>query len=247
MNIDASQLLIVFVALLSSAIASVSGFGIGSLLTPTLALQMDLKLAVALVTIPHFVATALRCFMLRKHIDKSVCINFGIASAIGGLVGALGHNLSGSPILVSLFSILLVFAGFLNASGLSDKFVIPKRLAPFVGVVSGIFGGMVGNQGGIRSAALLSMELSKESLVASATVVGVIVDSARLPIYILQNGLEFSKHAQLLCVMTIACILGTCFGKMLLSKIPDAIFRRIVGALILALGAYMFSKLFQWR
>ncbi len=46
--------------LIAGAVASVSGFGIGSLLTPLLSLRVGTKLAVAAVSIPHLAATAFR-------------------------------------------------------------------------------------------------------------------------------------------------------------------------------------------
>ena len=47
--------LLALVSLLAGGVAAVVGFGIGSLLTPTLAIQTGTKLAVAAVAIPHFV------------------------------------------------------------------------------------------------------------------------------------------------------------------------------------------------
>ena len=41
----------------AGAIASVAGFGIGSILTPVFALRVDMPLAVAAVAIPHLAAT----------------------------------------------------------------------------------------------------------------------------------------------------------------------------------------------
>jgi hypothetical protein len=43
---------------------------------------------------------------------------------------------------------------------------------------------LVGNQGGIRSAALLGFELEKQQFVATATAIGLFVDGARMPIYV---------------------------------------------------------------
>jgi hypothetical protein len=45
------------VAILSGATATVVGFGIGSLMTPLLAARFGTTTAVALVTVPHAVAT----------------------------------------------------------------------------------------------------------------------------------------------------------------------------------------------
>ena len=66
----------------SRSIASVAGFGIGSLLTPLFGTRVGVKLAVALVSIPHFAATVLRAWRLRRHIDRRVLVQFGIASAL---------------------------------------------------------------------------------------------------------------------------------------------------------------------
>lgn len=239
---DCFQIAVFALAVASSSIASLTGFGIGSLLTPLLASSMELKLAVALVSLPHFVATTLRCFMLRAHIDKKVMIHFGIASAIGGLLGALAHNYFKDPMLMLVFAGLLIIAGFLAATGLSRKFILPKALNPIAGVLSGAFGGLVGNQGGIRAAALLNLGLSKESFVATGTAIGVIVDLARMPVYLgLQSQEIFSQYI-LILNMTLGCILGTWLGKRILSKIPEAIFSRIVGLIILSLGIYLAIK-----
>jgi hypothetical protein len=48
--------LVAAVAVPAGAIASVSGYGIGSLLTPLLALQVETKLAVVAMSVPHLAA-----------------------------------------------------------------------------------------------------------------------------------------------------------------------------------------------
>ena len=90
--------LIVAVAIVAGAIASVAGFGVGSLLTPLVGLQIDIKVAVAVVSIPHFIATALRYWMLHKHVDWRVLWSFGLTSALGGLCGAFLGTFMASPI-----------------------------------------------------------------------------------------------------------------------------------------------------
>lgn len=67
-----SDLFAVVVAVVAGTIAAVTGFGIGSLLTPVLALQVDTRLAVAAVSIPHVIGTALRLWLLQGGIDRRV-------------------------------------------------------------------------------------------------------------------------------------------------------------------------------
>src|SRR5207244_2567334 len=87
---DVSQEILTFLAaIVAGGIALLSGFGFGSILTPVLRAFMYTKLAGAVVSVPHFVGTALRFGLLRKHVERSVLVTFGIASAISGLLGAL--------------------------------------------------------------------------------------------------------------------------------------------------------------
>jgi hypothetical protein len=56
---------VAIVALGAGGIASIAGFGIGSILTPLIASQYAMKTAVGAVTIPHVTATLLRFWRLR--------------------------------------------------------------------------------------------------------------------------------------------------------------------------------------
>ena len=62
------------IAVVSGATAAIVGFGIGSLLTPLLAASIGTDLAVAAVSLPHAIATALRCWRLRRSIDTKILI-----------------------------------------------------------------------------------------------------------------------------------------------------------------------------
>src|SRR5687767_2506191 len=104
-------LLVIVVATIAGAIASVAGFGVGSLLTPLIGLWVDIKVAVAVVSIPHLIGTALRYWMLHKHVDWRVVWSFGLTSALGGLFGAFLGTFMASPILTAVLGMLLVFAG----------------------------------------------------------------------------------------------------------------------------------------
>lgn len=168
--------LLVLAAVAAGAIASVSGFGIGSILTPLLAAGMGTKLAVVIVAIPHFVGTALRFALIRQHVDKRVLLTFGVTSALGGLAGALLHVWLRGAILSYLLGSLLVFAGVMGLTGHAERMRFGRTSGQIAGALSGVFGGLVGNQGGIRSAALLGFDVSKESFVATATAIGLIVD-----------------------------------------------------------------------
>jgi len=230
---------------LAGAIASVSGFGIGSLLTPILALRVSTKVAVAAVSIPHFIATALRLWIMRKHVDRRLLLSFGLMSAAGGLLGAVLHGYANSPSLTIVFGVLLISTGTLGLTGLSKRLRFRGWMGWVAGAISGVFGGLVGNQGGIRSAAMLGFDVPRQAFVATATAVGLIVDTARLPVYLALEGEKIAQQWPALVTATLTAIIGTLVGQRILSRVPENIYRPMVSLLILALGVYMLASAVQ--
>ena len=228
--------LVTIVAFLAGAIASVAGFGIGSLLTPLLAVQTGTKLAVAAISIPHAAGTALRFWRLRHHINPKVLWGFGLTSAAGGLAGALLHTIAGGPVLTALLGILLVFAGILGLTGYAQRMRFAGQVAWVAGALSGLFGGLVGNQGGVRSAALFGFDLPKQSFVATATAIALMVDAARMPVYLATQGSDIARAWPYLLVATLGVLLGTLVGERILHRVPELLFRRVVAVIILILG-----------
>jgi uncharacterized protein len=223
-------------AVLAGAIAAVSGFGIGSLLTPVLLLTFAPRQAVALVAIPHAVASTIRLIRLWRDVDWPTFRQFGIASAVGGLAGALLQTRLGGTILTLLLGVLLLLAGGSELTGRR----VPLPATPFWrllgGTLSGFFGGLVGNQGGIRSAALLGFRLTPRQLVATATASAVIVDLARVPVYVVGAGSTLAANVALLAAMCVGVVIGTLVGVPLLGRISEPVYRRLIGGLLVLLG-----------
>ena len=233
------DVLITIAAILAGGIASIAGFGIGSILTPLLAIRVGTKLAVAAVSVPHLIATALRFAVIGEHVDKRVFLSFGITSAAGGLVGALLHSRFSSTVLSGILGALLVFAGLMGITSWSKRLRFEGAAAWIAGALSGVFGGLVGNQGGIRSAAMLGMRVSKESFVATATAIALLVDGARMPVYAVIQAKQVLEIWPVLLLTVIGVVAGTIAGERVLRKIPEALFRRVVSCIILALGISM--------
>jgi len=229
-------------AIVGGAIASVTGFGIGSLITPVLSLAIGTKLAVAVVSVPHLIGTSLRFWILRTHLDKKVLLGFGLMSALGGLAGALLHASLNTPALTLIFGIILIFAGTMGITGLAQKLKFHGIVAWIAGGVSGALGGLVGNQGGIRSAALLGFNIPKESFVATATAIGLIVDVSRIPVYFWTEGNGILNNIEWIVLATCGVIAGTLAGNRVLHRLPEKTFRHTISILILLLGVMMTYK-----
>jgi uncharacterized membrane protein YfcA len=224
------------VGLVAGAISAISGFGIGSLLTPLFALQVGTKTAVAAASVPHLIGNAIRFWGLRHQVDHRVVWRFGLTSAAGGLGGALLNASAPGPALRIVLGALLIFAGFAQLTGQSQRWRFHGSVAWIAGALSGFFGGLVGNQGGIRSAALLGFHLPKERFVATAVAIALFVDAARMPVYVMAQRGEVGAIWLLVLIATIGVIAGTAAGHRLLPHMPEKRFKQAVGVLIVFLG-----------
>jgi uncharacterized membrane protein YfcA len=236
------ETLIFFGAVVAGAVASVTGFGIGSLLTPVLALTLDTRLAVAAVAIPHAAGTALRFARLREAPDRRVLWSFGLTSAAGGLVGALLHGSAGGPWLTAVFGALLLFTGISELAGWAARVRFRGAAAWLAGALSGLLGGLVGNQGGIRSAALLGFDMRRDVFVATATAIALFVDGARLPLYLWADGDVLVERMTWIAIGTAGVLAGTLAGERLLAGIPERRFRLVVALVIGLLGLAMLGR-----
>lgn len=234
--------LVSVVALIAGGIAAVTGFGIGSLLTPVLALQVDTKLAVAAVSIPHVVGTAVRFVLVQGRVDRRVLWNFGLTSAAGGLTGAALNSWASNRWLTVVFGVLLLFAAGSEISGLARRMRFRGWVAWVAGALSGLLGGLVGNQGGIRSAALLGFDLSKHTFVATATAIGLVVDGARMPVYVATQHDELLGVWPWIAAATLGVILGTVAGSRALARIHEVWFRRVLALVLAILGGAMLIR-----
>jgi uncharacterized protein len=223
-------------AIMAGGIASIAGFGIGSILTPLVAMQYGMKAAVATVSIPHVIATLVRFWRLRAHVDRAVFLRFGLMNAAGALIGAVIHVYVTNPVLSVVLGVLLIFVGSVGVLGYAENFRFGRKGSWIAGAVSGGFGGLVGNQGGIRSAAMLGLGIEGPAFVATATAIGLAVDAVRIPVYLVTEWRRMVATWPVILVAVLGVVIGTLIGECVLRRIPEKLFRTVVSAILLVIG-----------
>ena len=226
-------------SLVAGATAGIVGFGIGSLLTPFLALRVGTSVAIAAVSIPHAVATALRCYRLRAAIRFDILKRFGLVSALGALVGVAMYSRLSNALLTVVLGALLVITAVANITGWIERLHPRAAAVPLFGFASGLFGGVAGNQGGLRVAALTAFALTPAAFVATSTATGLLVDAARTPVYLATNGAALRELLTPISVATIGSVAGTLLGERLLFGLAPVTYRRIVAVAVGILGAWL--------
>ena len=230
------------VGILSGATAAVIGFGIGSLLTPFLLTRLEPHLAIGVVALPHLIATGIRYVHHRRFVDRTVLLRFGVPSAAGGLLGAVLQGTFRSNALVSVLAIVLIMTGVANLTRGFGGWRPGSLVAGVLGLLSGIFGGLVGNQGGLRAAGLTAFALEPRPYLATATAVALLIDAARTPIYLARGAEALVGLAAPIAVATVGCVAGTILGERVFFRIPADRYRTLVGAAVIALGVWLVAS-----
>ena len=226
-------------SVLAGGTAAVVGFGIGSLLTPFLLTRYPPILAIGAVALPHVAATLLRFLQHRPATDRRVLLAFGAPSAVGGLIGAWAQSAFSDVALFAALGLLLIATAIAN---LTNNFGGAKARTPIaivLGGLSGLFGGLVGNQGGLRAAGLLAFDLPPRAYIATGTAVGLLIDAARTPVYLARAGHDLLPLAAVIAVATAGCLTGTLLGEKVFFGLPPERYRNVVGVAVGILGVWL--------
>jgi uncharacterized membrane protein YfcA len=191
--------------------------------------------------IPHALATAVRCWRLRGSIDREVLSRFGVLSAAGALGGAILYTRLGPSALTGALGGLLLLTSFAQLTGWSRRWQPRGALVSIFGLVSGFFGGVAGNQGGLRAAALTAFRLPPAAFVATATATGLLVDLARTPVYLWSTGTRLIPLVVPIGIASLGVLIGTVLGERLLLGLSPRRFGQIIGVAIGALGVWLVS------
>jgi uncharacterized membrane protein YfcA len=226
----------------SGGTAAVVGFGIGSLLTPLFLTRMEPAVAVGAVALPHLAATAVRAWQHWPAVDRSVLLRFGLPGAAGGLAGALLQAELGGRLLYALLGALLLATGIAGLTRGFGGWHPPAPAALALGLLSGVFGGLAGNQGGLRAAGLSAFDLSPRAFLATSTAVALLVDVMRTPVYLLRGGPSLLALAAPIAAAAAGCLLGTVLGERVLLGLARERHRQVVGAAVAALGVWLLLR-----
>ena len=240
-------------ALLASCLTLFSGFGLGTLLMPVVALFLPVEVAIAVTAIVHLANNLFKLALVGKKADRSVLWRFGAPAVIAALLGAwLLNALSGLPTLFEyqwlgrafavsavkfIIGVLILAFVWLELSPTFAKKTFDARYLPVGGVLSGFFGGLSGHQGAFRSMFLLKSGLDSQRFIATGVVLAVLVDVARMLVY----GWNFSTNTvtiqwAMVLSASLAAFVGAYLGAKVLHKVTLRTIQRVVSVLLILIG-----------
>lgn len=254
-------IIIALVALFASGLTLFSGFGLGTVLMPVLAVLFPLPVAIAATAVVHLANNVFKLLLVGRHANWQVVMRFGIAAGLAAVPGAYALGLlSDLPVIASyellgnvreihaiklaVGSLIIGFA-FLELSPKIAALAFPPRFLVAGGLLSGFFGGLSGNQGALRAAFLIRAGLDKNAFVGTSVVIAIIVDTVRITVYgrAFQFGSISGDVADMVMVAIVAAFLGAYIGVRLLKKVTLRFMQLIVAALMIVIGSGLVSGL----
>ena len=248
------------VAFLAAILTFFSGFGLGTILTPVFMIFFPVDVAIALTGVVHFLNNIFKLILVGKKADKQVVLRFGIPAVIAALIGAwlllqitdlkplfrytIGDRLFEVSAVKFIISVLLIIFALIDLIPYFNKLQFGKDKLPIGGALSGFFGGLSGNQGALRTAFLIKTGLSKESFIATATVVSTFVDFTRLSVYatrFAKSGLH--ENITVVVCATLAAITGAFIGNKLLKKVTLKFIQKMVAVMLIIVSIALGSGL----
>ncbi len=241
--LETSVLIPAVVAFIAASLTLMTGFGLGTILTPVFLIFYDVKIAILIVAVVHLSNNLLKLSLFHRHVSLDILKRFGVLTLAGAFIGAFFQGRMDSSVVKMLLGASLIFLGAKEVLGFSERLRFPRKIDFAGGFLSGLLGGFVGNQGAIRSAYLLNYDIPKEAFVATAAVIASIVDITRIPVYIISNRDVLSGNMGLLALVTASAFAGTLTGKKILKKVSSKVFKRYVSVSVIIIGLFLVIRI----
>lgn len=223
--------------LLAEVLGTVGGFGSSVYFVPMASYFMDFQSVLGITALYHLSSNLSKMGFFRKGIDRKLLLHLGVPAVVLVALGAwFSQFVDPRWLSVGLGVFLLVFSLWLLAN--RDAGIRPtRRNALSGGAVSGFMAGLLGTGGAIRGAVMAAFNLKKEQFVATSAVIDLGIDLSRTVVYA-QNGYIHRHDLYLVPILIGISIAGTLAGKMILNRINQAKFRRIVLVLLFAIALF---------
>jgi len=230
------NVLFLIISYLAAVAATLAGFGSSTLLIPVAIHFMDIKTAVFIVAIFHLFNNLFKIRIFKKSIDFNTFLLFGFPSIILAFTGAMLISYLPVNIIKKILAAFLIVYSIYSL--IKPKFALKKsRINAVVGGgLSGLLAGLMGLGGAIRSSFLIAFNFPKEVYVATSAMIAVVIDLTRIPTYLFTKTVQESFYYILIPFLIGSAYLGVRTGKVLLKKIKQDTFRRIVAIAILLVG-----------
>lgn len=234
-----SELFLFFIlALLAEILGTIGGFGSSLFFVSLSQFFFNFQTVLALTGLLHVFSNVAKVILFRKTIDWKLVLWLGISStllAIGGSYLTTIVDLHYANLVLGIFLI-----GFSIFFFWKPDFTISPSIKNSVvgGSVAGFLAGFIGTGGAIRGLILTSFNLEKNLLVGTSAAIDFGVDLIRTFVYLQHQYLDRSLMV-FIPILFLSSFIGSYAGKIILEKISQETFRKVLLALVFVMGVLL--------
>ena len=235
------SIVLVIAAFLTSFLSAVIGMGGGITLLGIMAIIIPTGyLVVAYHGIIQLVSNITRTTVYRQHIDIPIIKRFfigllpGLLLSVAMIYGATTYfnTLSAADLKIDFLkpAIGVYIIWFLYLK--KKKKAISKESYKWMGVVAGIATVFIGAMGPLIAPLFINDKLKKESIIATKAACQAAGHLGKIPIFFLFFNVSYLDDWSVLLPLIIAVYIGTKIGKLMLGKLPEALFQNLFKAVL---------------
>lgn len=229
-------LLLSLLTITAAIVGTVSGFGISSIMIPVMVLYYPLQTVLLFVALIHFSGDIWKMLLFRKGFSWRLVLGFGIPGIALSYVGATVtievapeflEQLLGGFLIIYVIFLLLKKRWHVQRTGLT---------AVAGGSLSGLFAGLFGVGGAVRSAFLAAYDLPKETYIFVSGAIAMFIDITRIVRYF-TGGMGLPEDlALMLFILVPLSLLGAWVAKKLVDRVPQNYFRLVIAVMLGIMG-----------
>ncbi len=222
----------------ASMVGTISGFGLSTILVPTLLLIYPGQTGEVLlfVGVIHFFGDVWKLALFGKSIRWKLILLFGVPGVVCAWLGSMAAFSFPEGVLPRVLGGFLIGYSLLVFS--KPEFKIPQNnmTAAIGGGSSGFLAGIFGMGGAIRTMFLTAYDLEKHVYIAASGGIALLIDFTRLGGYLSQGAAMREELAWGLLLFVPVSLGGAATAKRIVHLIPDKYFRGVIAGFLVAAG-----------
>lgn len=235
------NILFLIIAFITTIISGMFGFGTAIILIPLASFFIEIKKAIAILTIYFMAVNISQIYLFWKNIDWKITGYILLGSVPAVIIGAYLMVIAPSEIIKRILGIIIILYVLNEIFQFFKKYKIKKWGISFVSIFYGFFAGIIGTGSAIKAALLTHMGLTKERFIALIAITAIFLNIIKTLIYS-KSFLISSLDIPFIISLIIVGFIGIYIGKLFVKKMSPKFFR--YG--ILTLLFIMALKLIIW-